>query len=128
MEREPYRGAVAYARAKRAQVVLTRLWAQRHRATSVVFHAMHPGWAQTPGLEASLPRFRRLIGPLVRTPEQGVDTIVWLSAAPEGAASSGRLWLDRRPRPFDKLPGTRVSAEEAADLWDACERLTSLAG
>jgi dehydrogenase/reductase SDR family member 12 len=27
MEREPYRGTVAYARAKRAQVVLTRLWA-----------------------------------------------------------------------------------------------------
>ncbi|MGZ4149276.1 MAG: SDR family NAD(P)-dependent oxidoreductase [Actinomycetota bacterium] len=128
MQHEPYRGAVAYARAKRAQVVLTRLWARKHRGTSIVFHAMHPGWAQTPGLEASLPRFRRLIGPLVRTPEQGADTIVWLSASPEGADSSGRLWLDRRPRPFDKLPGTRVSAAEAAGLWEACERMTSPAG
>ena len=125
MEREPYRGAVAYARAKRAQVVLTRLWARRHRGTSVRFHAMHPGWAETPGFEASLPRFYRLIGPLARTPEQGADTIVWLAASAGGAASSGRLWLDRRPRPFDKLPGTRVSAREGAALWEACERLTS---
>jgi dehydrogenase/reductase SDR family member 12 len=121
----PYRGTVAYARAKRAQVVLTRLWAKKHRGSSVVFHAMHPGWADTPGLEASLPRFRRLIDPIIRTPAQGADTIVWLAAAPEPARSSGELWLDRRPRSFDKLPGTRVSAEEAARLWDACERLAS---
>ncbi|MGE5225722.1 MAG: SDR family NAD(P)-dependent oxidoreductase [Planctomycetaceae bacterium] len=127
-EREPYRGSVAYARAKRAQVVLTRLWARRYRGTSVRFHAMHPGWAETPGFEASLPRFYRVIGPLARTPEQGVDTIVWLAASAQGAASSGRLWLDRRPRPFDKLPGTRVSAREAAELWEACERLTSATG
>ena len=124
MRDEPYRGTVAYARAKRAQVVLTRLWARRHADTSVAFHAMHPGWADTPGLEASLPRFRRLIAPIVRTPEQGADTIVWLAAAPEPGRSTGRLWLDRRPRSFDKVPGTRVSAADAAALWEACERLT----
>ncbi len=125
MEREPYRGSTAYARSKRAQVVLTRLWATRYRATSIVFHAMHPGWSDTPGFESSLPRFRRLIGPLARTSWQGVDTIVWLAASREAAGSTGRLWLDRRPRPFDRLPGTRVSREDAAELWRACERLTA---
>jgi dehydrogenase/reductase SDR family protein 12 len=124
MLHEPYRGSVAYARAKRAQVVLTRLWARHHADTSVVFHAMHPGWADTPGLEASLPRFRRLIAPVVRTPEQGADTIVWLAASDPPRTSTGQLWLDRRPRSFDKLPGTAVSASDAAALWDACEQLT----
>lgn len=128
MEREPYRGTIAYARAKRAQVVLTRLWARRQEGTSVVAHAMHPGWADTPGIEASLPRFHRMIGPLLRTPMQGADTIVWLASAPEVARSSGRLWLDRRPRPFDRLPGTRVSAEDARRLWDACTELTDVGG
>jgi dehydrogenase/reductase SDR family member 12 len=121
---ERYRGTIAYARAKRAQVVLTQLWAQRYRDRPVVFHAMHPGWADTPGLEASLPGFRRLVGPLLRDGAQGADTIVWLAAAAEPAASSGRLWLDRRPRPVDKLPGTRVGDAEAQALWEACERLT----
>lgn len=123
MELEPYRGSVAYARAKRAQVVLTRLWADRLRGTSVVVHAMHPGWADTPGIEASLPRFRRVLGPLLRSPAQGADTLVWLAAAPEAARSSGKLWLDRRPRSFDRLPGTRVSGQEARALWAACDRL-----
>ena len=116
---------MAYARAKRAQVVLTRLWARGLRGTNVVAHAVHPGWADTPGIAASLPRFRRVMGPFLRTPEQGADTIVWLAAAPEPARSSGLLWLDRRPRPFDRLPGTRVSAEEASGLWEACVRMTA---
>ena len=121
---EPYRGATAYARAKRAQVVLTRVWAARLRDTSIVAHAMHPGWADTPGIEASLPRFRRIVAPLLRTPAQGVDTLLWLAAAPEAAMSSGRLWLDRRPRSFDKIRRTRVDAAQAAELWAACEELT----
>lgn len=126
MQREPYRGTVAYARAKRAQVVLTRLWAAQQHGTTVVAHAMHPGWADTPGIEASLPGFYRLVGPLLRTPEQGADTIVWLAAAPEAAGSTGKLWLDRRPRGFDRLARTRVSAEEARLLWDACVELSSI--
>ena len=120
MEREPYRGSVAYARAKRAQIVLTRLWAQQERGTTVVAHAMHPGWADTPGIEASLPRFHRLVGPLLRTPAQGADTMIWLAAAPEAARSTGRLWLDRRPRSVDRLPWTRVSPDDARRLWQAC--------
>jgi len=126
MEREPYRGSVAYARAKRAQVLLTQEWAQRLRGRGIVVHAMHPGWADTPGVEASLPTFRKVVGPFLRTPEQGADTIVWLAASPEAVRSTGRFWLDRRPRPIDRIPRTRASAEEREELWEVCERLTGL--
>jgi dehydrogenase/reductase SDR family protein 12 len=124
MRDEPYRGSVAYARAKRAQIVLTRIWASRLRGTSVVAHAMHPGWADTPGIEASLPRFHTLVGPFLRTPAEGADTLLWLAAAPEATASTGLLWLDRRPRAFDRLRRTRVDRKQAAALWRACEDLT----
>jgi NAD(P)-dependent dehydrogenase (short-subunit alcohol dehydrogenase family) len=124
MEREPYRGSVAYARAKRAQVVLTGVWARRWKDRGVVVHAMHPGWADTPGIEASLPRFRRILGPRLRSAEEGADTIAWLAASTEAAAATGRFWLDRRPRPTERLPGTRVSAQDARHLWEACERLS----
>ena len=53
-----YEGARAYARAKRAQVALVREWARRLRGRGSSVNAMHPGWADTPGLEASLPGFR----------------------------------------------------------------------
>ena len=125
MEREPYRGSVAYARAKRAQVLLTQDWARRLRERGIVVHAMHPGWADTPGVEASLPTFRKVLGPFLRTPEQGADTIVWLAASQEAASSTGRFWLDRSPRPIDRLPWTRATIEEREALWAACERLAA---
>ncbi len=123
-ERGAYNGALAYARAKRAQVALVREWARRLRGTGVVANAMHPGWADTPGLEASLPGFARLVGGGLRSAAQGVDTTLWLAAAPEGRAATGRLFLDRRARPFDRVPSTRLSAADRATLWDAVSRLS----
>jgi dehydrogenase/reductase SDR family protein 12 len=119
-----YDGVTAYARAKRAQVVLNHEWARRQTGTGVVFHAMHPGWADTPGIEASLPTFRRVMRPLLRSADEGADTIVWLAAAAEAEAptSSGRFWLDRRPRWEHKLPWTRSAKPDVdgAQLWDWC--------
>ena len=123
MDAAHYRGTEQYARAKRAQVTLNELWAERLADRNVVCHAVHPGWADTPGVERSLPRFRTIVGPLLRTPEQGADTLVWLAADPdEPLATTGRFWLDRRPRPIHRLPATRRSdtPEERARLWNWC--------
>ena len=123
MDADHYKGTEQYARAKRAQVTLNELWAERLADRNVVCHAVHPGWADTPGVERSLPRFRTIVGPLLRSPDQGADTLVWLAADPgEPLATSGRFWLDRRPRPIHRLPATRRSdtPEERARLWNWC--------
>ena len=124
---EHYDGTVAYARCKRAQVVLAEEWTRRLLGTAVAVNAMHPGWADTPGLRGALPGFTRVVGPLLRTPEEGADTIVWLAAAPEAAADSGLFYLDRRPRAKHRLRRTRRpdEAREAARLWQLCEQRTS---
>jgi dehydrogenase/reductase SDR family member 12 len=124
---EPFDGVKAYARSKRAEVILTELWAQRLRGKGVVVHSMHPGWADTPGVETSLPRFHTLAKKLLRTPEQGADTIVWLGAADEPAASSGEFWHDRRRRSTHRVPWTRESPQDRERLWAECERLSALA-
>ena len=124
MEKEQYRGSIAYARAKRALVVLTELWARRWRDRGIVAHAMHPGWADTPGIESGLPRFRRIVGARLRTADEGADTIVWLAASEAGVRTTGRFWLDRRPRSTEHLPGTKVTPSDAERLWRACVRLT----
>ncbi len=118
-----YRGSEQYARAKRAQVTLNEMWALRVDPTAVVFHAMHPGWADTPGVEASLPQFRRWMGPLLRTPAEGADTLVWLAADDgEPVRTSGDFWLDRRRRTIHRLPSTRRSDTPVRrrELWDWC--------
>jgi dehydrogenase/reductase SDR family member 12 len=124
---EPWNGTRAYARAKRAQVSIVREWARRIARSDISFVAMHPGWADTPGIAAALPGFHRVMGPLLRTPAQGVDTMVWLAADPRPSGLSGRLLLDRRPRPFDRIPSTRVTRAERRRLWDAVVRLAGIA-
>jgi NAD(P)-dependent dehydrogenase (short-subunit alcohol dehydrogenase family) len=117
--RGAYNGTTAYARTKRMQVALAREWGARLEGERIVVHSVHPGWADTPGLAASLPRFKGLARPLLRSPEQGADTVVWLGAAGEPARSTGRLWHDRRVRPFHYLRRTRESGEDRAALWHA---------
>ena len=117
---EPFDGVRAYADAKRAQVVLTDLWTRHSAGRGIAFHAMHPGWADTPGVRESLPGFRRVMQPLLRSPAQGADTMVWLAGAPEARESNGAFWLDRRPRPTTVLPWTRTPDGEAERLWNWC--------
>jgi dehydrogenase/reductase SDR family member 12 len=115
-----YRPAMAYARAKRAQVVLTAEWARRV-GPAVRFEAVHPGWADTPGVADSLPRFRAITAPILRTPEQGAETTAWLTLAPL-EHESGQLWHDRRPRSTHRRPGTRAPEGEAERLWERVSR------
>lgn len=121
-----FKGSTAYARAKRAQVALV---GELDRSTDrVSFHAMHPGWVDTPGVETALPRFHRIVGPLLRSPEEGADTIVWLAAAHEPAAHPGSFWLDRHRRVTHRFPvsGRSDDRAEAARLVDWCiERAAS---
>ena len=58
-----YSPTTAYARSKRAQVELLPLLGSRWAAAGIGVHATHPGWADTPGVADSLPRFHQLTGP-----------------------------------------------------------------
>ena len=124
-EGRPYDGPQAYARAKRAQVALMREWSRRSRDSDVSYAAMHPGWADTPGLAESLPAFHRIMRPWLRTPAEGADTIVWLATMADPAATTGGLFLDRRRRPFDRVPATRLSAADRRRLWDTVAALAT---
>ena len=119
-----YKGSEQYARAKRAQVTLNEMWAER--VPDVAFHAMHPGWADTPGVAESLPTFRKVTGPLLRSVEEGADTIVWLAADDAALATSGRFWHDRHQRSIHKVPSTRRTdtPERRRELWAWCVEQT----
>ena len=124
-EKSAYDGSRAYARTKRALVTLTEMWAERLKDSGVVVHAMHPGWADTPGVAGSLPGFHTITRHLLRTAEQGADTITWLAAAEEAAKVTGMFWLDREPHTTHVFPGTDPSPQERQELRDALARLTS---
>lgn len=112
---EDYRPTRAYARSKRAQVELLPDLQERWGDFGISVSAMHPGWSDTPGLSDSLPGFARLTGPLLRSPDDGADTIVWLLARPEDGPRA-RLWHDRRVRPTSRFPVRAATPEQRAQL------------
>lgn len=123
-ERGDYSPTTAYARSKRLQVELLPLLQRRWPTTAV--YATHPGWADTPGVQTSLPRFRQVMRPVLRDADGGAETTVWLAAA-EPAPEGGTLWHDRRQRPFHLLPTTRPRPGAVDDAWAWVRAQTDLA-
>ena len=101
------------------------MWAEQLADRGVTVSAMHPGWADTPGVADSLPTFHKITKPFLRTPAEGADTIVWLAASDAAAGQTGLFWHDRRPRSTHRTKRTEESPEDRAALWQA---LTDLAG
>jgi NAD(P)-dependent dehydrogenase (short-subunit alcohol dehydrogenase family) len=123
--RREYDGVTAYAETKRAQVVLSELWAEELRESSVVVNAMHPGWADTPSVKSSLPRFHRIMRNILRTPAEGADTVVWLAASRCACRWTGRFFFDRQERRTHLLPFTGESEDDRRGLWELCDRLSA---
>ena len=121
MTEQDYNGSVAYARAKRALTVLTEQWAEDWQARNVVVNCMHPGWADTPGVQSALPGFRRVTQSVLRSSDEGADTIVWLARAKEADQVTGKLFLDREPRTTHLRSSTIEKEEERARLPDWLE-------
>jgi NAD(P)-dependent dehydrogenase (short-subunit alcohol dehydrogenase family) len=112
-------GVAAYARHKRAQVELTHYWNQQH-GPEADFHVMHPGWVDTEGVRSSLPGFRQLFRPLLRTPEQGADTAIWLAAERPEPLAEG-VWFDREPQPEHMTGATRTDPALRGELVASLE-------
>jgi dehydrogenase/reductase SDR family member 12 len=125
-KKRPFDGVLAYAEAKRALVVLSEMWAERLAGSGVTVNAMHPGWADTPAVATSLPRFRRAMASRLRSAEEGADTVVWMSVCPRLEGETGRFYFDREARPTHLVPWTREDPRERRRLWRLCERLLAL--
>ena len=123
--RRRYDGVAAYAATKRMQVVLAELLAVDLAPQRVTVAAMHPGWADTPAVRSSLPRFWTVMRDRLRTPAEGADTVVWLAASRAARGRTGQFWFDRQPRSTHLLPWTRERVADREALRDLCERATA---
>ncbi len=112
LDNRDFDGPAFYAHAKRIQVILAGQLDEELAPRGIRVHAMHPGWADTPGVVDALPRFHSTLGPILRTPAEGADTIVWLAASRSAAADGGHLWMDRQIRPAHRVPWTHETAIE----------------
>ncbi len=121
---EPFDGVVQYAQTKRAMVVMNRLWSERY--PHLHFASMHPGWVDTPAVATSLPRFYKLMQPLMRDAEGGADTVIWLAVRKHLEGPNGAFWFDRKVQSPYPLPWTREPKKTRQKLWSWCEHHVGL--
>jgi dehydrogenase/reductase SDR family protein 12 len=119
---EYFDGVAAYARTKRAMVVLSEQLAEKLAPMGIAVHAMHPGWADTPGVQGSIPLFWKATKSILRTSAEGADTVVWLAVCDKAQSRPGLFWFDRQARSTYLLPGKRESEAERASLWNQLHR------
>lgn len=122
---DAYDGVAHYAKTKRGQVALAA-WLDRdaEAGDGVRFAAMHPGWADTPALQRAMPLFKRFTNPILRSPEQGADTIVWLAVCPiELWKAPDRFYFDRMPVTAHLMSKTARDGDDPQALKDMLARL-----
>lgn len=82
---------------------------------------MHPGWADTSGIQKSMPVFRKLLNKRLRTAEEGADTILWLATTKD--YPTGKFWFDRKPAKTTIFHLNQTTQIEDRMLWDYCESI-----
>jgi NAD(P)-dependent dehydrogenase (short-subunit alcohol dehydrogenase family) len=124
-----YRALDVYSKSKLANVMFARELARRLEGTGVTVNAVHPGvvateFAGKDDAKGLVGWFFRLAAPLLRTPEQGADTVVYVASSPDFAGRTGRYFANRR----DKAP-SRPARDDAAcqRLWAVSESLVERA-
>jgi NAD(P)-dependent dehydrogenase (short-subunit alcohol dehydrogenase family) len=128
--RRRYRPFQAYARSKLANLLFTYELARRLEGTDVTANAMNPGLVRT-GLgrhQGLVPSLGYLVTHLIYrrhslTPEQGADTIVYLSSAPDVASTTGEYFYQRKPVASSAASHDAAAAEQ---LWGLSEQLTGV--
>lgn len=123
-----YLAMLAYANSKLANVLFTRELARRLAGTGVTANCLHPGTVRTRfgGTGAAWLRLGLAVGGgLLRTPQSGARTVVYLASSPEVAGQTGGYYVGRRRR----QPSRAAREDETARrLWEISARLTDLPG
>jgi len=120
-----YRPFDVYARSKACNILFTRELARR--ADGIAAYAVHPGivatrFARDGDTGGWLRGLVTLLRPLMRSPDKGAESLLWLADTaeppPSGAYVADRQ--EREPAAFARDPGT------AAALWALSEELVAM--
>jgi len=121
--RRSYRSLTVYGSAKQANILFAAEAARRW--PEIQSTSYHPGVVRTRfGNESRLISGFYRLAPLLRTPEKGAETLVWLATEDASKIAPGRYYMDlRERRPAAKATDSTL----AARLWDASLAAVGLA-
>jgi retinol dehydrogenase-14 len=121
-----YKGAKAYSQSKLATILFTYELARRLEGTEVTANCQHPGVVRTnlgSGVSGVFGFMVRALTPLMKSPEKGAETSIYLASSPEVEGVSGRYFVKK-----DEARSSDVSYDKrlARRLWEVSAELTNL--
>jgi NAD(P)-dependent dehydrogenase (short-subunit alcohol dehydrogenase family) len=121
-----YKAAKAYSQSKLATVLFTYELARRLEGTGVSANCLHPGVVGTnlgSGVSGAFGFMVRALTPLMKSPEKGAETSIYLASSPEVEGLSGRYFVKKA-----EARSSDVSYDErlARRLWEVSAELTKL--
>ena len=122
-----YKGAKAYSQSKLANVLFTYELARRLEGTGVTANCLHPGAGIRTNFGSGVPGafgfMVRALTPLMKSPEKGAQTSIYLASSPEVEGSSGGYFAKKaEARSSDVSHDARL----ARRLWEVSANLTKL--
>ena len=119
-----YSGFQAYAISKRFNLYFTYELARRLEGSGVTADALHPGSVATGIWANPFGPLRGLARPLtrlmMRSPEQGAETVVYLATSPEVQGATGRYYVNCQPRHSSRAS---QDADAARRAWQVSAAL-----
>lgn len=119
-----YNGNLAYAYAKRGQVLLAEEYTKLYPRIKTV--SCHPGWTNTPAVDLAYGESKKYLEPM-RTTWQGAEGIGWLIGAKGDDLEGGAFYLDRKPQ-RKHLGVTSYTKNTEKDVEDMMANLKKAAG
>lgn len=119
-------GMEAYGTSKLLNILWTRELARRLAGTGTIANCVHPGGVNTgfgdnnAGLLGTLFKIAK---PIMLTPKQGADTLVYLTSSPDVAGQTGGYWTKRK-----RIEPSAAARDDTAGrrLWDESARIAGL--
>lgn len=122
-----FAGQRAYNQSKLANLLFTFELARRVDPRKITVNCVDPGWVKGTSLGRSASTGLKLLAlamwPVMVTPEQGADTIVWAATSPQLAGETGGYFKKRAPSEPSRLARDAMLARR---LWQESEQLTGL--
>jgi NAD(P)-dependent dehydrogenase (short-subunit alcohol dehydrogenase family) len=121
-----YKGAKAYSQSKLATVLFTYELARRLEGTGITANCLHPGVVGTnlgSGVSGVFGVMVRALTPLMKSPEKGAETSIYLASSPEVEGLSGRYFVKKAEA---RSSGVSYDEKIARRLWEVSAELTNL--
>ena len=126
MTEKKYKGFGVYSHAKLANILFTKELSRRLHDTDITVNTLHPGIVRT-NFTADSGRFIRfmmtIMGSLLKSPEKGAETSVYLASSKDVAGISGKYFVNRKEK---KSSPESCNEEVAKKLWKMSCELTGL--